>query len=81
TPPCSDALIRNGVKRVVVASLDPNPLVAGRGITKLKEAGIEVVTGVLEEQSARLNEVFNTFITKQRPFVTVKTASTLDGKV
>lgn len=81
TPPCADALIRNGIKRVVVASLDPNPLVAGRGIARLKEAGIEVVTGILAEKSARINEVFNTFITKQRPFVTVKTASTLDGKV
>lgn len=81
TPPCSDALIRSEVKKVVVATLDPNPLVAGNGIAKLKEAGIEVVTGVLEEQSTRLNEVFNTFIKEQRPFVTVKTASTLDGKV
>jgi diaminohydroxyphosphoribosylaminopyrimidine deaminase/5-amino-6-(5-phosphoribosylamino)uracil reductase len=81
TPPCSDALIREGIQKVVVAALDPNPLVAGRGIKKLQNAGIEVVTGVLGEEATRLNEVFNTFITKKRPFVTVKTASTLDGKV
>jgi len=81
TPPCVDALIRAGLKKVVVASLDPNPLVSGRGIAKLKDAGIEVVTGVLEDEATRLNEVFNTFIIKRRPFVTVKTASTLDGKV
>ena len=81
TPPCADALIRHGIGKVVVASMDPNPLVAGRGVSKLRDAGVEVQTGLMELESIRLNEVFNTFITKQRPFVTVKTASTLDGKV
>lgn len=81
TPPCADALIRQGISKVVVASMDPNPLVAGRGVSKLQNAGVEVITGIMALESYRLNEVFNTFITKQRPFVTVKTASTLDGKV
>lgn len=81
TPPCADALIRHGIQKVVVAAMDPNPLVAGRGIEKLRQAGIHVVTGVLANEATRLNEVFNKFITTGQPFVTVKTASTLDGKV
>ncbi|AMA73647.1 MULTISPECIES: bifunctional diaminohydroxyphosphoribosylaminopyrimidine deaminase/5-amino-6-(5-phosphoribosylamino)uracil reductase RibD [Aneurinibacillus] len=81
TPPCADALIEHGVQTVVVAMLDPNPLVAGRGVAKLKEAGVNVLTGICEAEAKRLNEVFITFITTGRPFVTVKTAMTLDGKV
>ncbi|WP_210023389.1 MULTISPECIES: bifunctional diaminohydroxyphosphoribosylaminopyrimidine deaminase/5-amino-6-(5-phosphoribosylamino)uracil reductase RibD [unclassified Paenibacillus] len=81
TPPCSDRLIREGVKRVVVAAKDPNPLVAGSGIARLRASGIEVTVGVLEHESIELNEAFNKFIVTRRPFVTVKSASTLDGKI
>lgn len=81
TPPCADAVIRAGISQVVIAMLDPNPLVAGRGVQRLKEAGIEVIHGVREAESRRLNEVFIKYITTQRPFVTIKTANTLDGKV
>jgi len=81
TPPCSDRLIKERVKRVVVACADPNPLVAGTGIERLKAHGIEVRTGVLAEEACLLNEAFNKFIVTRLPFVTLKTASTLDGKI
>jgi diaminohydroxyphosphoribosylaminopyrimidine deaminase/5-amino-6-(5-phosphoribosylamino)uracil reductase len=81
TPPCSDRLIREGVSRVVVATTDPNPMVAGRGIDRLREHGIEVEVGLLSEQARALNEAFNHFIVKRRPFVTLKTAMTLDGRI
>ncbi len=81
TPPCSDRLIAEGVKRVVVAAVDPNPQVAGSGIERLRSHGIEVVTGVLAKRSERLNETFNKYITTKLPFVTLKTASTLDGRL
>lgn len=81
TPPCCDRLIREGISRVVVATTDPNPLVAGRGMARLREAGIEVRLGVLEEESVRLNEAFNRFIATGKPFVTLKTAVTLDGRI
>lgn len=80
TPPCSDRLIHQKVKRVVVACLDPNPQVSGRGIAKLRNAGIEVTVGVLECEAMELNERFNKFIVTRFPFVTMKTASTFDGK-
>ncbi|UFJ43185.1 bifunctional diaminohydroxyphosphoribosylaminopyrimidine deaminase/5-amino-6-(5-phosphoribosylamino)uracil reductase RibD [Brevibacillus humidisoli] len=80
TPPCVEAIIHAGVARVVVAACDPNPKVAGKGIKRLQEAGIHVTVGVLEEQARQLNEIFFHYITTGRPFVTVKTASTLDGK-
>lgn len=81
TPPCADAVIRAGISKAVIATLDPNPLVAGRGAKRLEEAGIEVLIGVREAEARQLNEVFNKFITSRKPFVTVKTANTLDGKV
>ena len=81
TPPCVDSIIEAGIKRVVVGVKDPNPLVAGRGIRKLRRAGIEVVTGVLAAQCERLNEGFNKFITTGMPFVVLKLASTLDGRI
>ncbi|MDB5054393.1 MAG: 5-amino-6-(5-phosphoribosylamino)uracil reductase [Bacilli bacterium] len=81
TPPCSDKLIANKVARVVVACTDPNPRVAGAGIAKLKAHGIEVKLGVLEREAIDLNEKFNKYITTRLPFVSLKTASTLDGKI
>ncbi|TBL79801.1 bifunctional diaminohydroxyphosphoribosylaminopyrimidine deaminase/5-amino-6-(5-phosphoribosylamino)uracil reductase RibD [Paenibacillus thalictri] len=81
TPPCSDRLIHEKVQRVVVACTDPNPLVAGTGIAKLRSHGIEVEVGLLEMRALRLNEMFNKYIATKLPFVTLKTASTLDGKI
>ncbi len=80
TPPCSDALINAGVKRVVVAMTDPNPLVRGRGIKKLQDAGIKVEVGLLGEEAQKLNEPFIKAITTKMPFVLYKCALTLDGK-
>jgi diaminohydroxyphosphoribosylaminopyrimidine deaminase / 5-amino-6-(5-phosphoribosylamino)uracil reductase len=79
TPPCADLLIRHQVKKVVVANLDSNPLVAGTGIKKLRAAGIEVVTGILEKEGRELNKRFFTFMEKQRPFIILKWAETADG--
>ncbi|XRG79076.1 bifunctional diaminohydroxyphosphoribosylaminopyrimidine deaminase/5-amino-6-(5-phosphoribosylamino)uracil reductase RibD [Rossellomorea sp. GAMAL-10_SWC] len=81
TGPCAEAIVRAGLKKVVVATLDPNPLVAGRGVRILQDAGIEVIIGVCEEQSIKMNEVFNKYIVKNIPFVVMKSASTLDGKI
>ncbi len=81
TPPCTDALIRAGVRRVVVAVLDQNPLVGGKGVAKLRESGIEVDVGVLEDEAKLINEDFFTYISQGRPFVTLKLAQTLDGKI
>ncbi|RBW71008.1 bifunctional diaminohydroxyphosphoribosylaminopyrimidine deaminase/5-amino-6-(5-phosphoribosylamino)uracil reductase RibD [Bacillus taeanensis] len=81
TGPCAEALVKAGVSKVVIAALDPNPLVSGNGVKILKNAGIEVVVGVLEEEADKLNEVFNKFIVKNTPFVTLKAAMTLDGKI
>ncbi len=81
TPPCADAIIRAGVRSVHVAMVDPNPLVAGGGINRLRDAGIGVEVGVLEEESKQLNERFITYISKKRPFVLVKAAASLDGRI
>jgi diaminohydroxyphosphoribosylaminopyrimidine deaminase / 5-amino-6-(5-phosphoribosylamino)uracil reductase len=81
TPPCVDKIIENKIAKVVVGALDPNPLVAGRGIKKLKDAGIDVVTSVLEEECKKVNEVFMKYIVEKKPFVVLKTAMTLDGKI
>ncbi|MDG0812847.1 bifunctional diaminohydroxyphosphoribosylaminopyrimidine deaminase/5-amino-6-(5-phosphoribosylamino)uracil reductase RibD [Cohnella rhizosphaerae] len=80
TGPCAVAIVEAGIRRVVVATLDPNPLVSGRGVAILREAGIEVIVGVCEEASRRMNEVFNKFIVSGLPFVTLKSAITMDGK-
>lgn len=81
TPPCADKIVEKKLGRVVVASLDPNPLVSGRGIEKIKNAGIEVQTGLLADESAALNEVFMKYIVTKQPFVVYKSAVTLDGKI
>lgn len=81
TPPCAKAIVEKGIKKVIVALGDPNPEVAGRGIKILRDNGIEVVTGVLEEESRRLNEIFLKYITTKLPFCILKTAMTLDGKI
>ncbi|GAA0086467.1 bifunctional diaminohydroxyphosphoribosylaminopyrimidine deaminase/5-amino-6-(5-phosphoribosylamino)uracil reductase RibD [Clostridium sp. CTA-7] len=81
TPPCVDKIIENKIAKVVVGAFDPNPLVAGRGIKKLKDAGIDVVTSVLEEECKKVNEVFMKYIVEKKPFVVLKTAMTLDGKI
>ncbi len=81
TPPCTDAIIGAGIRRVVAAMEDPNPNVSGRGFQKLREAGIEVSVGALESEARALNEAYIKFITTGRPFVILKTAMTLDGKI
>ncbi|HXV84084.1 MAG TPA: bifunctional diaminohydroxyphosphoribosylaminopyrimidine deaminase/5-amino-6-(5-phosphoribosylamino)uracil reductase RibD [Candidatus Binatia bacterium] len=81
TPPCSQALIRAGIKEVVAGMKDPNPLVGGRGLRALGRAGIRVRTGLLEEECRALNEAFIKYITRRLPFVTLKLAASLDGKI
>lgn len=81
TPPCTGAIIAAGIKRVVVGATDPNPKHAGKGFKILRRAGIEVVHGVCADDCDRLNEAFNHWIVKRTPFVTVKAAMTLDGKI
>jgi diaminohydroxyphosphoribosylaminopyrimidine deaminase / 5-amino-6-(5-phosphoribosylamino)uracil reductase len=81
TAPCADALIKAGVTRVVAAMRDPNPLVAGAGFAKLQAAGIEVHEGLLNSEARKLNEAFAKYIRHKIPFVTLKTAMTLDGKI
>lgn len=80
-PPCTEAVIAHGIKRVFVGSSDPNPLVAGKGMQILRGHGIEVTEGVLKEECDALNEIFFHFITTGLPFVTMKYAMTLDGKI
>ena len=81
TKPCTDALINAGIKRVVCPIEDPNPLVSGRGFEKLKENGIEVVIGILRGEAAKLNEKFCVWHQKNRPFVHLKLAMSLDGRI
>lgn len=81
TGPCVDALIAAGIKKVIIAMTDPNPLVAGQGIYKLREAGIQVIEGVLASEAAKLNEVFIKWISTKKPFVLLKSAMSLDGKI
>lgn len=79
TPPCADLIIEKGIKKVVVAALDPNPLVEGRGIEKLKAAGVETIVGVLANESRELNRRFYCFHNQYRPYIILKWAQTLDG--
>lgn len=81
TPPCTDALIQSGIKRVVAAMADPNPLVRSRGFKKLKAAGIAVKTGVLKKEAEDLNRAFVKFIRHKKPYVIVKAAMSIDGKI
>ncbi len=81
TPPCADLIIERGIKRVVTGMRDVNPIVAGNGIKKLQEAGIEVIEGILENECKRLNEVFIKNMTEHKTFVAIKSAATLDGKI
>lgn len=81
TPPCADLIIASGIQRVVLAMQDPNPLVAGRGIQALRAAGIEVTVGILEQQARQQNEIFIKYISTGRPFVILKAAISLDGKI
>lgn len=81
TPPCADLLVANKVKRVVIGAIDTNPLVGGRGIERMKAAGIEVSHGLLSEESRKLNKRFFTFIENKRPYIILKWAQTADGFV
>ncbi|MCG3113451.1 MAG: bifunctional diaminohydroxyphosphoribosylaminopyrimidine deaminase/5-amino-6-(5-phosphoribosylamino)uracil reductase RibD [Candidatus Manganitrophus sp. SB1] len=81
TPPCTDAILKSGLRRVVAAMTDPNPLVSGGGLEQLRKAGMEVTEGVLREEAERLNEVFIKYITTGKPFVILKAAMTLDGRI
>jgi len=81
TPPCTTAIIGAGIRKVIVGATDPNPCHAGRAFKILRRAGIQVVTGVLAAECARLNEAFNHWIVHRTPFATVKAAMTLDGKI
>ena len=81
TPPCAKRVVESGIARVVIGSTDPNPLVAGKGIQILTDAGIEVTTDVCVDECIQLNEHFFTFIQTHKPFVTIKSAMSLDGKI
>lgn len=81
TPPCADMLIEHRVEKVIISNVDTNPLVAGNGVKKLRDAGIEVITGVLEKEGRELNKRFFTFHEQQRPYIILKWAQTADGFV
>jgi len=81
TPPCVDAILRSGIQRVVVAMKDPNPLMQGASLKTLRRNGIAVTEGIMEEPARRLNEIFIKNMTQRSPFVTVKVAESLDGKI
>lgn len=81
TPPCVDAVIAAGFRRVVVSALDPNPIVHGRGVRRLRAAGLEVAAGLLAERNERLNEAYGKYITTRRPWVSLKAAAGLDGRI
>lgn len=81
TPPCAEAIIKAGIKRVIIGSVDPNPIVSGRGVKLLENKNIEVITGVMEEEAIKVNEIFMNYIKSKTPFVILKSGVTLDGKI
>src|SRR3989338_3881146 len=81
TPPCTDLIVRNKVKEVVVGASDPNPLVSGKGMRFLKKAGVQVRVGILNKECEALNKDFNFWMRKKMPYVIVKVAQSLDGKI
>jgi diaminohydroxyphosphoribosylaminopyrimidine deaminase/5-amino-6-(5-phosphoribosylamino)uracil reductase len=81
TPPCTKAIIKAGIKKVVIGMKDPNHKVSGKGISELGHAGIGVISGILEDDAKKLNEAYIKYITTRKPFVTLKIAMTLDGKI
>ncbi|MPQ33128.1 bifunctional diaminohydroxyphosphoribosylaminopyrimidine deaminase/5-amino-6-(5-phosphoribosylamino)uracil reductase RibD [Clostridium estertheticum] len=81
TPPCAEAIVKNKIAKVIVGMIDPNPLVAGKGVEILRKAGIEVTTGIIENEIRKTNEIFIKYITTKKPFCIMKTAMTLDGKI
>jgi diaminohydroxyphosphoribosylaminopyrimidine deaminase/5-amino-6-(5-phosphoribosylamino)uracil reductase len=80
-PPCCEAIARSGIKKVVVATLDPNPIVNGRGIAYLKSQHVDIEVGVCEDEAIHMNKIFNHYITHKTPYVLIKSAITLDGKI
>ncbi len=81
TPPCTRAILESGIKRVVAGMRDPNPLVSGKGIARLRRAGVEVSLGVLQKECEELNAAFRKYITSRTPFIILKSAMSLDGKI
>lgn len=81
TPPCADAIVKNKIAKVVIGMIDPNPLVAGRGIEILRKNGIEVTTGIIDTEIMKTNEIFIKYISSKQPFCIMKTAMSLDGKI
>ena len=81
TPPCAPVIIEAGVRRVVIGIEDPNPLIKGKGMESLRKAGLEVKVGILEKECQKLNEAFYKYIVKREPFVILKVAATLDGRI
>ncbi|MBI5641681.1 MAG: bifunctional diaminohydroxyphosphoribosylaminopyrimidine deaminase/5-amino-6-(5-phosphoribosylamino)uracil reductase RibD [Nitrospirae bacterium] len=81
TPPCTQKIISSGIRKVIVSMKDPNPKVAGKGVEELQKAGIQVITGILEEKARELNEAYIKHVTSGLPFVIMKVAMTLDGKI
>ena len=81
TPPCSELIIKNNIQRVIIGTIDPNSIVSGKGLKKLNDSGIEVITGVLENESIKLNKRFFTFYRENRPYIILKWAQTIDGYI
>src|SRR5215468_2028705 len=81
TGPCTEAVIAAGIRRVVASTSDPNPVVSGRGFAQLRQAGVQVASGILEEEARPLNDAFAKYIRYKLPLITLKAAMTLDGKI